>query len=116
MLSLILGSIFAPSFSEPNHKLMFNALLKSTFDFEATNFIEELLSSLLKEQLAEDGLRVNNGQVQKMIDVYTALRVNQFVLLAGRPLGGKTTVWKTITKAINSLQNKESGVVSAKIY
>lgn len=46
-----------------------------------------------------------------MIDVYSALRVNQFVLLVGRPLDGKTTVWKTITKAINSLQNKDTPLV-----
>lgn len=43
-----------------------------------------------------------------MIDLYSALRLNQFVLLIGQPLEGKTTVWKTIVKAINSLQNKET--------
>lgn len=67
-LCLILASIFGPSFSQSHHKPVFGALLKRIFEFEATGFIEELLSNLLKEQLAEDGLSINNTQVQKVID------------------------------------------------
>ena len=39
-----------------------------------------------------------------MIDLYTGLRLNQAVILAGPCLSGKTTIWKTIVKAIDSLQ------------
>ena len=39
-----------------------------------------------------------------MIDLYTGLRLNQSVILAGPCLSGKTTIWKTIVKAIDSLQ------------
>ena len=40
-----------------------------------------------------------------MIDLYTGLRINQSVILAGKCLSGKTTIWKTIVKAIDSLQS-----------
>lgn len=41
-----------------------------------------------------------------MVDLYTGLRVNQFVILAGPSSDGKTTIWKTIFKAINSIQSR----------
>lgn len=43
-----------------------------------------------------------------MVDLYSSLRINQFALLVGPPLDGKTTIWKTIVRAINSLQNKDT--------
>lgn len=43
-----------------------------------------------------------------MVDLYTCLRVNRFVILSGAPLSGKTTIWNTMVKAINSLQTKEA--------
>lgn len=46
-----------------------------------------------------------------MIDLYTGLRINQFVILCGPPLDGKSTVWKVVSKALNSLQPKDSNSV-----
>lgn len=66
-LCLILASIFSASFQGPDDKVTFNSLLKKVFDFEVTNFIEEILANLLKEQLSEDGLRYNSKQVQKVL-------------------------------------------------
>jgi hypothetical protein len=43
-----------------------------------------------------------------MIDLYTGLRMNQCVILSGAPLEGKTTIWKTISRAMNTLQFKET--------
>lgn len=45
-----------------------------------------------------------------MIDLYTSLRVNQTVILSGPALNGKSTLWKTLSKAINLLQSKENNV------
>lgn len=58
--------MFNPSLFQADYKIIFNELLKKTFELEPTSFIEEFLSSILKEQLAEDGLRVNNSQIQKV--------------------------------------------------
>ena len=49
-----------------NDKSIFNATMKEILDFDANNIIEELLSNLLKDQLNEDGLRVNTKQLQKV--------------------------------------------------
>jgi hypothetical protein len=62
----MLACIFGPSLANANERTLFGATLKEIFDFDATNFIEEMLSSLLKDQLSEDGLRVNNKQLQKV--------------------------------------------------
>lgn len=51
-----------------------------------------------------------------MIDLYSALRLNRFVILVGQPSEGKTTIWRTITKAINSLQNKEITNVKVEFF
>ena len=45
-----------------------------------------------------------------MIDLYTGLRLNQAVILAGPCLSGKTTIWKTIVKAIDSLQTANNSI------
>lgn len=65
-MSLVLASIFGSSlFTEEDKKLM-NALLKNVFDFEPSNFIEELLSNLIKEQLNQLGYKINQKQIQKV--------------------------------------------------
>ena len=43
-----------------------------------------------------------------MIDLYTSLRVNQTVILSGPSLSGKSSIWKTLFKAINFLQSNEN--------
>ena len=133
-MCLILSFIFSPNLANANEKTLFNATLKEIFDFDATNFIEEMLSNLLKDQISEDGLRVDKKQLQKviqykinkkififiqyyqlsksfifkMIDLYTGLRINQSVIICGSPLEGKSTIWKTISRAMNTLQFKEN--------
>ena len=39
-----------------------------------------------------------------MIDFYIGLRFNQSVVVCGPALDGKSTLWKVIAKAINSVQ------------
>ncbi|CAF0731757.1 unnamed protein product, partial [Brachionus calyciflorus] len=107
-ICLNLACLFGPNFVNPNDKVLFNSLLKKIFDYEPTSFIEETLSNLIKSQMADNGLKINNKQIQKMIDLYTSLRVNQIVILSGPPLDGKTTIWKTLSKAINLLQSREN--------
>ena len=65
-MALVLGSIFSPSLDTDDNKKLFNALLKKIFDFEPTNFIEELLSNLIKEQLNQYNYKVNPKQLQKV--------------------------------------------------
>jgi hypothetical protein len=65
-MCLILACIFGPSLANANEKTLFSATLKEIFDFDATSFIEEMLSNLLMDQLSEDGLRVNTKQLQKV--------------------------------------------------
>ena len=48
-----------------------------------------------------------------MIDLYTGLKINQSVILSGAPLEGKTTIWRTISRAINSLQFKDATPVKS---
>lgn len=106
-ISLVLGSIFSPSLGCDENKRLFNALLKKIFDFEPTNFIEELLSNLIKEQLNQYNYKINPKQLQKMVDFYIGIRFNQSAIICGEPLSGKSTIWKIISKAINSLQSAE---------
>ena len=51
-----------------------------------------------------------------MIDLYSGLRVNNLALLIGPPVHGKTTIWKTIVNAINSLQNKPKEGVNKQTF
>lgn len=37
-----------------------------------------------------------------MIDLYIGLRVNQFAILCGPPITGKSTIWNVVAKTINS--------------
>jgi hypothetical protein len=111
-LCLILACLIGPGLQEQGERQLFNDLVKRIFDIEPSSLIEELLSTLLKEQLNKDELKVNQKQLQKMIDMYTGLRVNQCVIVSGAPLQGKTTLWQTLVKAINSLQTKENESVN----
>jgi hypothetical protein len=43
-----------------------------------------------------------------MVDLYVGLRINQSVILCGPELDGKTTLWKTLSRAINSFESFES--------
>jgi hypothetical protein len=43
-----------------------------------------------------------------MIDLYIGLRMNHSVILCGPQLDGKTTIWKTVSRAINSFESFES--------
>lgn len=43
-----------------------------------------------------------------MIDLYVGLRMNQSVILCGPQLDGKSTIWKTVSRAINSFESFES--------
>jgi hypothetical protein len=109
-ICLILTCIFSPCLVNQSEKALFSSVLKEIFGFETSNFIEEILSSLLKDQMNEDGLIINTKQVQKMIDLYTGLRVNHCVILSGSPLDGKSTLWKTIARAMNNSQFNEKSV------
>lgn len=73
-MCLILASIFGPNLTNQNEKLLFNSLLKRIFDFEATSFIEEMLTGLIKDQMAEDGLKNNNKQIQKVFFLFECLK------------------------------------------
>ncbi len=66
---MILGCLFGPNLNSENEKKLFNDLLKKCFDFESSNFIEELLSNLIKEQLNQVGFKVNPKQLQKVISL-----------------------------------------------
>lgn len=66
-ICMMLACIFAPCITDQNEKALFNSALKEIFEFEATSFIEEILSNVIKEQLNDDGLRVNNKQIQRVI-------------------------------------------------
>jgi hypothetical protein len=114
-MCLILACLIGPSLKDENEKKLFASLLKKIFEFEATNFIEEILSVMIKNQLAEDRLTINNRQLQKMIDLYVGLKLNRSVILCGPPLDGKTTIWKTVSRAINSFESIESLNVRIKI-
>lgn len=94
--------MFGPSLSSDEEKLTFNNLLKKIFDFESSNFIEENLSNLIKEHLNAFGYKINQKQIQKMIDFYIGLRFNQSAIICGDHMDGKSTMWKVISKAINS--------------
>ncbi len=107
-LCLVLSCLIGPGLQEQGEKQLFSDLVKRIFDIEPSSLIEELLSTLLKDQLNKDELKVSQKQLQKMIDMYTGLRVNQCVIVAGAPLQGKTTLWQTLVKAINSFQTKEN--------
>ena len=37
-----------------------------------------------------------------MIDLYIGLRVNQFAILCGPQISGKSTIWNVVAKTINS--------------
>jgi replication-associated recombination protein RarA len=55
-----------------------------------------------------------------MIDLYIGLRVNQFAILCGPPITGKSTIWNVVAKTINSTilnssNNKDSVRKSIKI-
>lgn len=65
-IGLNMSCLFSPNFTEPNDKALFNALLKKIFDYEPTNFIEDSLASLIKAQMNDNGLRINNKQIQKV--------------------------------------------------
>ena len=65
-MCLILACIFGPSVQSEEEKKLFNALLKRQFDFEPSNFIEELLSNLIKEQLIQFGLKHDPKQIQRV--------------------------------------------------
>lgn len=113
-MTLVLGCMFGPSLSNDEEKSNFNQLLKKIFDFEASNFIEENLSNLIKEHLNSFGYKINQKQIQKMIEFYIGLRFNQSAIICGNHLDGKSTIWKIISKAINSSMINET--VSTLLY
>ncbi len=47
-----------------------------------------------------------------MIDLYIGLRVNQFAIICGPEIDGKSTIWKVIVKAINSIMSANNPVNS----
>jgi hypothetical protein len=65
-LCLILSCLFAPGLKNDNEKKLFKAILKQKFDYDLTNFIEETISTLIKNQLTEDRLAMNKEQIQKV--------------------------------------------------
>ncbi|RNA43273.1 dynein heavy chain domain-containing 1-like [Brachionus plicatilis] len=68
VLGLNISCLFSPNFTTANDKVLFNSLLKKIFDYEATNFIEDTLTNLIKAQMSDNGLRINNKQIQKRIN------------------------------------------------
>ena len=53
---------------------------------------------------------------QKMVDFYIGTRFNQSAIISGEPLSGKSTIWKLISKAINSLQSAELEAKSSTVF
>ena len=43
-----------------------------------------------------------------MIDLYVGLRVNQYAIVCGPQIEGKSTIWKVIAKVINSAMSSNS--------
>jgi len=115
-MSLVLACIFGPSLSTDDDKKLLNSLLKAVFDFEPTNFIEELLTNLIKEQLNQFGYKHSPKQIQKMVDFYIGMRFSQSAIICGDPLDGKTTIWQILSKAINSLQSEELKTKSSNVF
>ena len=46
-----------------------------------------------------------------MIDLYIGLRVNQFAIICGPEIDGKSTIWKVIEKAIISTMSASNNPV-----
>jgi hypothetical protein len=65
-LCLILSCFFAPALKNEFEKKLFKAVLKQKFEYDLTNFIEETISNLIKNQILEDRLTINKEQLQKV--------------------------------------------------
>ena len=65
-LCLILSCLFAPGLKNETEKKLFKTILKQKFDYDLTNFIEETISNLIKNQILEDRLTINKEQLQKV--------------------------------------------------
>ena len=66
LFDLILSCLFAPGLKNETEKKLFKTILKQKFDYDLTNFIEETISNLIKNQILEDRLTINKEQLQKV--------------------------------------------------
>lgn len=65
-IGINISCLFSSNFDTQDDKILFNSLLKKIFDYEPTNFIEDTLNNLIKAQLDDNYLKVNNKQIQKV--------------------------------------------------
>lgn len=65
-ICMILTFLLYSNFDSTDEKERFNDILKKTFDFEVITAIEEVFSTVLKEQIEAEKLHVNQKQLQNV--------------------------------------------------
>ena len=85
---------------------LFASLFSDLFpNIEMQEIINQNLMKALQVQTKAAGLIVKPEQIKKMIQLYDSKNTRHGNMLVGTSMSGKSTCWKILKKALNSLHD-----------
>ncbi|XP_028405416.1 dynein heavy chain domain-containing protein 1-like isoform X2 [Dendronephthya gigantea] len=112
-----LFSVLCPKLDEERENFVcgkIDAIFTHTVLRSATQTDAECVAEAVREQLSAESLHPSMDLVSKVIQLYQVLQINHAVIILGLSGTGKTTIYKTLCKAINSLNTQSASRVSEK--
>ncbi|XP_076800448.1 dynein heavy chain domain-containing protein 1-like [Clavelina lepadiformis] len=87
--------------------------LRSVFPLSARPIVSsdahQQLANAVQKQMVVDGLHPSSEFVEKALQLYTSLNQSKAVVIAGLAGSGKTTLYRILSKALNSLNSQIEG-------